>query len=148
MSSILSSSLELWREHLPEHITEESYPLVHLSYWHCRLLINFLTPDRPSPEEQDALPTQKYVHLMAANADLRAPLTNHFAYLAALALSRLLRCKTTAERAAGMVKDLLDSPGIMATMAAQGLNQIADGETAEGEDGLRGLLLGGYFRAP
>lgn len=169
MAGMLSDYIENWREDLPRHIEPTTFPLAHLAYWHCRLLVYLLTPESTTSETW--WPTKELANLLAANADIRAPLTNHFASLAAMSLSRLsksvseeARAEATREEATQLIKEILEKPGSVwdgvrerladqASAAAEataghGLQHLADLAAAyEGGEDLTftSSLAGGYL---
>lgn len=164
MPAILADYIENWREDLPPHIEPETYPMVHLAYWHCRLLVYLLTPG--TTESQNWWATKELANLVSANAELRAPLINHFASLVVMSLSKLSRTDDTREDVAQLVRDIVDKPGsawdgardrlaeqTQVTTAAdatasQGLQHLADLATAyEGiaGDDFGSSLAGGYL---
>ncbi|KAJ6439689.1 fungal transcriptional regulatory protein [Purpureocillium lavendulum] len=171
MATILNDYIENYREDLPPHVDAASYPLVHLAYWHCRLLVTLLTPGATAADTM--WPTKEIVNLLSLNAQLRSPLTNHFASLAALSLSRLVRSDNSQEEATQLIKDILEKPAgghwdgvkdklaeqlrpassVEAT-ASQGLQHLADLATAhegivpgEGEVAFGPSLASGYLEA-
>jgi hypothetical protein len=146
MAGILSDYIENWREDLPGHIEAASYPLVHMAYWHCRLMVYHLTPG--APPAQILWPTKELSNLLSINSQLRSPLINHFVSLVALSLGRLSKLEDSREEASKVIKDLLEKPAglwdsvrdrlsdllrpvssVEAT-ASQGLQHLADLATA------------------
>jgi hypothetical protein len=146
MAAILADYIENYREDLPGHIEPASYPLVHLAYWHCRLLVSHLTPGAAPAET--LWPTNELVTLLSANSQLRSPLINHFVSLVALSLNKLSKLESSREEAGKVIKEILDKPAglwdsvreklaeqlrpvssVEAT-ASQGLQHLADLATA------------------
>lgn len=146
MASILHDYIENYREDLPAHIEPTSHPIVHLAYWHCKLLITLLTPEAPTADIM--WPTKEQINLLTANAHLRSPLVNHFASLVAMALSKLLKLDRSREEAAQLTKDIVERagsvwdgvrdklaeqlrpPSSVEAAASQGLQHLADLATA------------------
>ena len=171
MATILGDYIENYREDLPPHVDAASYPLVHLAYWHCRLLVTLLTPWATAADTM--WPTKELANLVSLNAQLRSPLTNHFVSLALLSLSKLVRTDSSRDGATALIKDILDrhagghwagvrdklaeqlQPTSAAEAAAsQGLQHLADLATAhegivpgEGEVALGPSLASGYLEA-
>ncbi|KOS19868.1 putative transcriptional regulatory protein [Escovopsis weberi] len=108
MAAILGDYIENYREDLPGHIEAASHPLVHLAFWHCKLLVTLLTPG-VSPTET-LWPTSELADLLLRNAQLRSPYTNHFVSLAVMSLARLAKTDASREGAVRVMKDILDRP--------------------------------------
>ena len=168
MSSILADYIENYREDLPAYIDPTSYPLVHLAYWHCRLLVTLLTPGATPAET--FWPTKELANLLSANCEMRSPLTNHFASLVALSLSKLSKIDGRREEVIQVIREVLEKGGVVwdtvgdrlaehtrptsaaEATASQGLQHLADLATAHegangGQAGLEELtsLAGGYL---
>ena len=109
MAGILTDYVENFREDLPPHIEPSSYPLVHLGYWHCRLIIILLTPEATHTEI--LWPTKELINLLSANSDMRNPLANHFGFLVSMALSKLSRFDSSREEAIQLTREILDKSG-------------------------------------
>jgi hypothetical protein len=108
MAAILTDYIENYREDLPAHIDAAAYPMIHLAYWHCRLLITMLTPNA-APSEI-IWPTKELAHLLSVTPELKSPLINHFVSLAAMSLGQLVRREATREEAVGIIKDIAEKP--------------------------------------
>lgn len=66
---------------------EQTDPVLHLAYWHVRLLSELLSS---TPKPDNVLQASRnVVGLLASNRELLSPLTHHFVALAALALLHL-----------------------------------------------------------
>jgi hypothetical protein len=146
MAGILDDYIENYREDLPGHIEPASYPLVHLAYWHCRLLVSHLKPSAPPSETLWS--TNELVSLLSANSQLRSPLINHFVSLVALSFTKLSKLESSREEAGKLIKEILDKPaGLWDSVrekladllrpastaeatASQGLQHLADLATA------------------
>lgn len=169
MAAILGDYIENYREDLPAHVDVASFPLVHLAYWHCRLLVTLLTPGATT--EETMWPARKLSNVLSVNAQLRSPLTHHFASLVALALGKLVKTDGSRDEATQLVKDIVDQPaggpwdGVQDRLAehlrpassveataSQGLRHLADLATAhegivpaEGEVASGPSLASGYL---
>lgn len=110
-AGILHDHLENYREDLPAHIEPSTHPLVHLCYWHCRLVVTMLNPETIHSEL--LWPTKELINLLSANEEMRNPLTNHFGYLIALALSNLSKMEGSREEAANLTRSIVDNPGVV-----------------------------------
>lgn len=108
MAAILVDYIENYREDLPDHVEASSYPLVHLAYWHCRLLVTLLTPGATPAES--FWPTKELASLLLANGQLSSPLVNHFVSLVALSIAKLARTDSSREEASRIIKEIQERP--------------------------------------
>ncbi|XEV04193.1 hypothetical protein FSHL1_009480 [Fusarium sambucinum] len=150
-AQILSDYIENYREDLPAHIEPASHPMVHMAYWHCRLLVILLTPGATPSETMWA--TKELINLLSANDYLRSPLVNHFVALVSMSLAKLIKLDRSREEATQLIKDIIDKPATVwdgvrekltdklrpassvEATASQGLQHLADLATAhEGDD--------------
>lgn len=83
-------------------------PVLHLAYWHARLLSELISPDRRQRPINILQATKNIIEILAANHDLLSPITHHFGTLAALGLAELQRFQETRDEAAKLTKDVLD----------------------------------------
>lgn len=109
IAGVLNDYVENYREDLPPHIEPSSHPLVHLGYWHCRLVVTLLTPEASHTEI--LWPTRELINLLSANADMRNPLANHFGFLVSMALYKLSKFDSSREEAVQLTRDILDKSG-------------------------------------
>lgn len=109
MAAILTDYIENYREDLPGHIEATSYPLVHLAYWHCKVLVTLLTPGATPAET--LWPTNELASLLLANSQARSPFTNHFVSLVTMSLDKLSVLDSSRDGAARLLKEILDKPG-------------------------------------
>ncbi|KAF4979564.1 hypothetical protein FZEAL_4268 [Fusarium zealandicum] len=146
MAGILTDYIENYREDLPAHIEPASHPMVHLAYWHCKLLVTLLMPGATPAETM--WPTKELINLLFSNDHLRSPLVNHFASLISMSLAKLSKLDSSREEATQLIKDIVDKPaeiwdGIrdkltdqmrptssVEATASQGLQHLADLATA------------------
>lgn len=147
MASILTDYIENYREDLPAHIEPASYPLVHLAYWHCKVLVSLLTPGATPAEI--FWPTKELVNLLSINSHLHSPLVNHFVSLVSMALAKLVNFESSREEATQLIKDTVEKPtgsiwdtvkdklaeqirptSSVEAAASQGLQHLADLATA------------------
>ncbi|KAF5009540.1 hypothetical protein FDECE_4252 [Fusarium decemcellulare] len=146
MAGILTDYIENYREDLPAHIEPASHPMVHLAYWHCKLLVTLLIPGATPAETM--WPTKELINLLFANEHLRSPLVNHFASLVSMSLVSLSKLDSSREEATQLIKEIVEKPAgtwdgvrdkltdqmrptssVEAT-ASQGLQHLADLATA------------------
>ncbi|KAI1770354.1 hypothetical protein F4818DRAFT_268040 [Hypoxylon cercidicola] len=107
LSSFFNLSIELFREVLPQSITPSTHPILHMVYWHCRLLAYLFQTNANS---SDILwPCKETVGLLLTNTQLLSPLNHHFFCLTALSLVELVRVEKTREEATFLLRQLLDS---------------------------------------
>lgn len=107
-STLIRGELERFRESLPSSfLPPTNAPLVHLCYWHLRLLVELFLPDsEPSDLLVSAL---RVVTQLVNNPGLITPLTYHCTTLAALALLDLTEYEATREEAERSLKSLVES---------------------------------------
>jgi hypothetical protein len=100
---------ELLRWVFPTNSTD---PVLHLAYWHVRLLSDLVSPPTRAARQPNMLhATGNVVSLLASNHDLLSPLTHHFLVLASLALLELSSvedAEEVREEAARLVKLVLE----------------------------------------
>ncbi|KAI2780375.1 hypothetical protein F4815DRAFT_470015 [Daldinia loculata] len=107
LSSFFNLSIELFREILPQSITPASHPVLHMVYWHCRLLAYLFQTNAKS---SDILwPCKETVGLLLTNTQLLTPLNHHFFCLVALSLLELAKVEKTRDEATSLLRQLLDS---------------------------------------
>ncbi|KAF3054914.1 hypothetical protein GL218_07300 [Daldinia childiae] len=107
LSSFFNLSIELFREILPQSLTPASHPVLHMVYWHCRLLAYLFQTNAKS---SDILwPCKETVGLLLTNTQLLTPLNHHFFCLVALSLLELAKVEKTRDEATSLLKQLLDS---------------------------------------
>jgi hypothetical protein len=107
----LNDYLQDYREDILPQVEPTSYPLVHLGYWHCRLLVMLLTPE--ATQTEILWPTKELINLLSVNADMRNPLANHFGFLICMALSKLSKLDRSHEEAVQLTKEILEKQGIV-----------------------------------
>ncbi|KAG5921688.1 hypothetical protein E4U42_005766 [Claviceps africana] len=108
MAAILTDYIENYREDLPAHVDAAAYPMIHLAYWHCRLLVTLLTPGITPKEIM--WPTKELAHLLSVSAEMKSPLINHFVSLATMALGELIKADVTREEIADIIRDVVGKP--------------------------------------
>lgn len=107
IGSFMDAWMEDFRELLPSHIEPSTYPVVHLVYWHCRLLAYLLNP---SAKSRDVLwPCRELVSLLIGNSQVVTPLHHHFTALVALVLLELAKVEKTREEATRLLSEYQDS---------------------------------------
>ncbi|KAI5919653.1 hypothetical protein F4810DRAFT_476844 [Camillea tinctor] len=124
LNSFFNLSIELFREVLPPAITPATHPIIHLVYWHCRLLAYLFQTNSKST---DILwPCKESVNLLLTNTQLLSPLNHHFFCLTALTLLELAKVDRTRDEANPLVKELLESNLAPSTWDAVIRDRIAE----------------------
>ncbi|KAJ1324940.1 glucose transport transcription regulator RGT1 [Microdochium nivale] len=107
LSSLLNLSIELFREVLPADFTPAAHPILHLVYWHCRLLAYLY---QGTENVMDILwPCKQSTDLLLTHATLLSPLSHHFFALTALSLITVARVGLAAGEANTLLRKILDS---------------------------------------
>lgn len=106
IGSWMNLALEGFRVNFPASITPMSHPLIHLAYWHCRLLSYLFSPAAVSSDILWA--ATEMVGLLTGNPQLSAPLSHHFSGLAGLTLVELSKNDKTREEASRLLKEMLE----------------------------------------
>ncbi|KAI0894591.1 hypothetical protein F4806DRAFT_497837 [Annulohypoxylon nitens] len=107
LSSFFNLSIELFRELLPQSITPTTHPILHMVYWHCRLLAYLFQTNAKSA---DILwPCKEAVTLLLTNTQLLSPLNHHFFCLTTLSLIELAKVERTRDEATGLLRQLLEA---------------------------------------
>ncbi|KAI0168990.1 hypothetical protein GGR52DRAFT_500463 [Hypoxylon sp. FL1284] len=107
LSSFINLSVELFRETLPQSITPTNHPILHMVYWHSRLLAYLFQTNSKS---SDILwPCKETVGLLLSNTQLLSPLNHHFFCLTTLSLVELSKVDKTREEATSLLRQLLES---------------------------------------
>jgi hypothetical protein len=108
LAPFLNDYIENFREDLPDHVDPLTYPVVHLTYWHCRL-VAYLLDESAGPLDV-IWPCREMVSLLAVVPQLSSPFQHHFRALAMLALADLSRIDKTREEASQLMADLRHLP--------------------------------------
>ncbi|KXJ89702.1 hypothetical protein Micbo1qcDRAFT_121397 [Microdochium bolleyi] len=107
LSSLLNLSIELFREVLPADITPTTHPILHLVYWHCRLLAYLY---QGTAKVTDILwPCKQSSELLLTQTALLSPLNHHFFSLTALSLAEAAKVDLATEEANTQLRELLSS---------------------------------------
>jgi hypothetical protein len=130
ISSLVNLATESFRLNLPAHITPGSHPVVHLAYWHCRLLAYLLMPSSLSMDVLGA--ASELVNLLIQHPRLRTPLNHHFSTLAACTLLELARVAKTRDEATIQLRLLRGAPFAQSAWDAAIKGKIAEVVTRPG----------------
>lgn len=106
-SAAFNVNMEMWRADFPPDITPADFPVVHLAYWHCRLLAYLFMPSALATDIVWA--SKELVRLLVENPSLLSPLSHHFTCLASLSLLELTKVEKTREEATQLLKQILES---------------------------------------
>jgi len=106
--TLLRGELERLRESLPQSIAEKSSPpLIHLAFWHVRILVELTLAESDPSDLADA--ATNIIDILKANVDYTNPITYNCTLLAALTLSELVEFDNTRARAEAGIKSLMES---------------------------------------
>ncbi|EEY23193.1 conserved hypothetical protein [Verticillium alfalfae VaMs.102] len=104
LGGVLNDYVENFREDLPPHIEPAVFPVVHLAYWHSRLLAYMC---HPASKATDLLwPCKELVSLVAVTPHVSSPMSHHFTALPAMALIELTKVEEIKEEAFKLLKEL------------------------------------------
>jgi hypothetical protein len=105
VGKLLNGEIDRFRESIDSTIS--SLNLVHLSYWHVKLLLKRHTP---ASEPYDLLgPAQRMASILNSPSTVITPLNHHFAALAALTLVELADMPETKDGAWKGIQDLYEA---------------------------------------
>lgn len=108
LSSWVNLAIESFRLNLPLDITPGSHPIVHLAYWHCRLLAYLFMPSSLSTDIFWA--AKEIIKLLKLHPRLRSPLNHHFSTLVTATLLELSEVAKTRDEAIKLLRELHDKP--------------------------------------
>ncbi|KAI3398964.1 hypothetical protein diail_7991 [Diaporthe ilicicola] len=100
-------NMEMWRAHFPGDIHPDVEPVLHLAYWHCRLLAFLFTPSSLLTDVLWAV--KESVGLLTTHSQMISPLNHHFTSLVALCLIELANLKASEEEARELLNQLLEA---------------------------------------
>ncbi|KAI1387995.1 uncharacterized protein F4822DRAFT_298852 [Hypoxylon trugodes] len=107
LSSLFNLSIELFREVLPQGISPESHPILHMVYWHCRMLAYLFQTNAKST---DVLwPCKEIANILFTKTQLLSPLNHHFFCLTTLSLVELAKIEKTRDEATNLLRQLFES---------------------------------------
>lgn len=100
-------NMEMWRAHFPGDIHPDVEPILHLAYWHCRLLAFLFTPSSLLTDVLWAV--KESVGLLTTHSQMISPLNHHFTSLVALCLIELANLKASEGEAKELLHQLLEA---------------------------------------
>lgn len=106
MSTLLHTWLEEDREELPDYVDPGRFPVVHLAYWHCRLLAYLVDGEASAATLLSAC--GKALGLLVQNSELASPFNHHLAILTTLCLLELTAVPSRREEALSLLRDFRD----------------------------------------
>lgn len=152
--------MEMWRADFPGDIPPNVQPVLHLSYWHCRLLAFLFMPSSLITDVTWAV--RESVRLLTSHPQMVSPLNHHFTALTTLCLIEMTKVDKSREEATQLLSNLVDaniSPStwddairarirdalrpstssvLAQTTASQSLQHLADLATSDGGGGSGG----------
>lgn len=137
IAGFVDDYVENFREDLPSHIDPLTHPVVHLTYWHCRLLAYLLDP---SAKVTDVIwPCRELVALLVAVPHPTSPFHHHFQALTMLVLAELTSIDKTKNEAGKLLAEMRKLP----TSSTSWDGIVADriGDLLKQTQGGQGLLL-------
>lgn len=99
--------MEMWRADFPGDIPPKVQPVLHLSYWHCRLLAFLFMPSSLITDVTWAV--RESVRLLTSHPQMASPLNHHFTALTALCLIEMTKVEKSCEEATQLLSDLVDA---------------------------------------
>lgn len=100
-------NMEMWRAHFPGDIPPDVEPVLHLAYWHCRLLAFLFMPSSLLTDVSWAV--RESVGLLTTHSQMISPLNHHFTSLVALCLIELAKLEASREEATQLLNRLLEA---------------------------------------
>lgn len=97
--------MEMWRAHFPGDIPPSVEPVLHLAYWHCRLLAFMFMPSALITDVTWAV--KESVRLLTSHAQMMSPLNHHFTSLTTLCLIEMSKAEKSSEEATQLLSNLL-----------------------------------------
>lgn len=99
--------MEMWRAHFPGDIPPSVEPVLHLAYWHCRLLAFMFMPSALITDVTWAV--KESVRLLTSHTQMMSPLNHHFTSLTTLCLIEMSKADNSREEATQLLSNLLDA---------------------------------------
>lgn len=106
-SAVFHLNMEMWRADFPGDIPPKVQPVLHLSYWHCRLLAFLFMPSSLITDVTWAV--RESVRLLTSHPQMVSPLNHHFTALAALCLIEMAKVDKSREEATQLLNNLVDA---------------------------------------
>ncbi|KAJ4393655.1 Glucose-responsive transcription factor [Gnomoniopsis smithogilvyi] len=106
-SAVFHLNMEMWRADFPADIPPKVQPVLHLSYWHCRLLAFLFMPSSLITDVTWAV--RESVRLLTSHPQMVSPLNHHFTALTALCLIEMTKVEKSREEATQLLSNLVDA---------------------------------------
>lgn len=106
-SATFHLNMEMWRAHFPTNIPPNIEPILHLAYWHCRMLAFLFMPSALITDVTWAV--KESVRLLTAHHQMISPLNHHFTSLAAICLMEMAKVDTSRDEAVQLLNELLEA---------------------------------------
>lgn len=106
-SAVFHLNMEMWRADFPGDIPPQVQPVLHLSYWHCRLLAFLFMPSSLITDVTWAV--RESVRLLTSHPQMVSPLNHHFTALTALCLIEMTTVEKSREEATQLLSNLVDA---------------------------------------
>lgn len=100
-------NMEMWRADFPGDIPPNVQPVLHLSYWHCRLLAFLFMPSSLITDVTWAV--RESVRLLTSHPQMVSPLNHHFTALTTLCLIEMTKVDKSREEATQLLTNLVDA---------------------------------------
>lgn len=100
-------NMEMWRAHFPGDIPSDVEPVLHLAYWHCRLLAFLFMPSSLLTDVSWAV--RESVSLLTTHSQMISPLNHHFTSLVTLCLIELAKLEASRDEANQLLNRLLEA---------------------------------------
>lgn len=106
-SALFHLNMEMWRADFPGDIPPNVQPVLHLSYWHCRLLAFLFMPSSLITDVTWAV--RESVRLLTSHPQMVSPLNHHFTALTTLCLIEMTKVDKSREEATQLLSNLADA---------------------------------------
>lgn len=103
-SATFHLNMEMWRVQFPSDIHPSVEPVLHLTYWHCRLLAFLFMPSSLITDVKWAV--RESVRLLTTHTQMLSPLNHHFTALTTLCLIEMSKAKDSREEASQLLSNL------------------------------------------
>ncbi|KAJ2898575.1 uncharacterized protein MKZ38_003820 [Zalerion maritima] len=105
--------VDSWRRALPNSVTPTTHPVVHIAYWHSKVISYIISCAPPSNDVVKLRQLQwcvsKLVTSLTESPQLPAPFMHHFASLACLAIGELKKVPEARGEASDLASQLLEA---------------------------------------
>lgn len=106
-SATFHLNMEMWRAHFPTNIPPNIEPILHLAYWHCRMLAFLFMPSALIADVTWAV--KESVRLLTAHHQMISPLNHHFTSLATICLMEMAKIDASRDEAVRLLNELLEA---------------------------------------